>query len=132
MDLMRETKADIVCLQETKCEEKSRLTKAYPFSSERHSFALQPSMGLSGGLVTIWNLQNVQCIALAQSRCWIWITFATSNGLCRFHVVNVYSPLDLSLKKELWEEIGDFTSLIDNEPLTVVGDFNSIRREDER
>ncbi|WOG84202.1 hypothetical protein DCAR_0103384 [Daucus carota subsp. sativus] len=52
------------------------------------------------------------------------------NG--EFHVVSVYSPLDLSLKMSLWEDIRNILSLIDKEPLAVVGDFNCIRRRSEQ
>lgn len=131
-DLIKDTKADVICLQETKCDDENRLKKSYPFNTGFYGFVCQPSLGLSGGLVTLWSQNNVKCIALAQSRFWIWVTFSLTSGLGNFHIINVYSPLDLSLKNELWEEIRVCSSLIGSEPLAVVGDFNCIRGANEK
>lgn len=101
-DLVRTNKVDIVCVQETKCEDKLVLENRPPLRQDFYGMAAQPSVGLSGGVATFWYLNSVKCMAIAQTRHWVWTTFRTivGNGE-RFHVINIYSPLSSTMKKEL-------------------------------
>lgn len=98
--------ATIFCIQETKIE-------CYPSKqledfvcSRGFGITYQPSSGLSGGLVTGWNLKSLKCVALAQETSWIWNCFVDLRVEGRMHVVNIYSPLQLDKKRELWSSQG--------------------------
>jgi len=47
-------------------------------------------------------------------------------------IVNVYSPSLLREKKVLWEDIGELRRRQNNRVWCVIGDFNSVRRQEER
>lgn len=92
----------------------------------------QQSMGLSGGLATFWNLGSAKCVAFAQSRSWIWNTLVMNQSKDRIHVINVYSPQPLPQKKILWEEIKLILDCSVDEAVCILGDFNSVRSDEER
>lgn len=125
-------KISIFCLQETKCE--NVLKQGSNFIQNLGSFkcSLQPSSGLSGGLITGWNLNLVQCVALTQSSNWIWNSFKSTSGEHFFHVVNVYSPQSLDRKRVLWEDLRSILDCIGEEAVCFLGDFNCVRSSNER
>lgn len=126
-EVKRATKADIICIQESKCDSWEISMRRFPNLGENCGVAEQPSVGNSGGLATIWNQEAIKCIALAQNRYWIWTTFTHAQSKGNFHVINVYSPVLLNLKRLLWNEIRDIVSFVKDEEGIIVGDFNSIR-----
>ena len=71
-DIVRRNRANIFCLQETKCGDNS--LKWLKSLSVKGQFGLssQPSEGLSDGLITGWDLRRFKCVGLAQSKHWIW------------------------------------------------------------
>ena len=95
-DHIRENRVGIFCVQETKSEK-------HPGSFlnlDGYETSFQPSEGLSGGLVTGCKVSLFKCIALAQSKSWIWNCFINLTYKSRLNVVNIYSPLQLD-KKEI-------------------------------
>ena len=63
-DLVIESKASIVCVQERKISEWPQHHN--PLQACRRNFEMvyQPSVGKSGGLATFWDDSQVECIAL--------------------------------------------------------------------
>ena len=105
-DLVRSCKVDVICVQETKCEDCKIFRSSCILSQVDYGMVSQPSVGLSGGIATFWYLANVKCVALAQAKHWVWNTFSLTTGLGgRFHVVNVYSPHSIAAKRVLWNEL---------------------------
>lgn len=45
----------------------------------------------------------------------------------RFHVLNVYSSQDLTLKRVLREQLIQICRTVRDEKMSIVGDFNSVR-----
>lgn len=132
-DIVRCNKVDIVCVQETKCGDWSDIGSKSPLAMETYGVAAQPSVGLSGGVATFWSLNIIKCVALAQTKNWVWITFSLASGEeGKFHVINLYSPLSLQLKKEVWQEMRCILHILQSEPVIILGDFNCIRSANER
>jgi len=48
------------------------------------------------------------------------------------YTINVYSPSVLREKKVLWEDISELRQRQNNKVWCVIGDFNSVRRQEER
>ena len=70
----------------------------------------------------------MKCVALAQTKHWVWNTFSLTTGLGgRFHVVNVYSPHSITAKRALWNDLREILGLIQSEPVVILGDFNCVR-----
>lgn len=106
-------------------------SKVLQFGNGGYKMVFQPSLGNSGGMVTFWDTAEVECIALAQSKSWIWITVKVKRDDSRCHVVNIYSPLKLEYKKELWRDMEAVLECIADEPACFIRDFNCIRWEEE-
>lgn len=127
-DLVVTTKASIICLQESKSQHQGMSF----FVSDRFKCFSQPSQGLSGGLITGWDSNEVKCVALAQAQDWIWTCFKSSGGNEIFHVINIYSPHLFEKKRNLWEELRQIMDCIREEPLCIVDDFNCVRSQKEK
>ena len=66
-DLVNSSRADIICIQETKISYWVNKQVNKYLDSSIFDFTQQPSVGLSGGLLTFWKISSVKCIALALS-----------------------------------------------------------------
>lgn len=132
IELIRDSRGDIICIQETKSEVWTDELEKFVSSLVNYRMTYQPARGLSGGLVTFWKHENLSRIAFAQSTSWIWITFRTLRSNTRLHVVNVYSPQKLDCKRSLWEDMQGITGCVGNEALCFIGDFNCVRFKEER
>ncbi|XP_074336502.1 uncharacterized protein LOC141673654 [Apium graveolens] len=62
---------------------------------------------------------------------WKWVQFKCKLTNDIFHVVNIYGPLNLKGKRQLWVEISEILVIAGNNLVCVVGDFNSIMDEKE-
>jgi exonuclease III len=79
----------ILCLQETKLQTCDALLSASLWGNSPHAFSYRPSVGASGGLVTIWDSSEVEMWSSGSRDHVLWCHgwFITS-GL-EFFVINV-------------------------------------------
>lgn len=131
-DLVGKSRANIVCLQETKSEDWIASPGKSFLNEGKFSMHYQPSKGNSGGLAVFWENNLFKCVALAQARQWLWITLEAGEDGCRLHIINIYSALQIEDKRQLWCDIGEILNCIVEEPVCFVGDFNCIRSNKER
>lgn len=125
-------KANIVCLQETKCQSWNKFFGRQIWGSSENAWVVQDSQGLSGGLACAWDSCKYRCLGFAQDKHWIWIHLEIISSKERINVINVYSSVHFQLKRILWKELGHICRICDDEPLCIIGDFNSVRAESER
>lgn len=125
-------KAKIICIQETKCSQWPDRGMNLLGKGSNEKWVAQKSSGLSGGLVTCWDAEFFQCMGFAQAQDWIWIQFRTRKSNSWFNIINIYSPLSLTMKIILSSDLMYIMSAIQNELVCIVGDFNSIRDNRER
>ena len=104
-ELMREKAPLVLCIQETKLQFIDDFLCTSLWGPTNHDFSYSPSVGASGGLVTIWDTSEVE----------VWLTtcgehfliihgkFIKSNE--EFYIFNVYAPCDRSAKQVLWTSI---------------------------
>ena len=95
-------------------------------------FSYQPSNGASGGLITLWNLNEVE----------VWSSFNMEHELgiqgqfvktgVKFTLLNVYAPCDSTHQQILWQNILVRLATLSNENVCVCGDFNAVRCPEER
>ncbi|XP_074360367.1 uncharacterized protein LOC141700527 [Apium graveolens] len=78
-----------------------------------------------------WDEIYVQSLGMASYRNWRWVQFKIQSSNIIFRVINVYGPLSMHGKRQLWKELSDIIILINNEMVCLVGDFNSIKSSNE-
>ncbi|GJR47268.1 RNA-directed DNA polymerase, eukaryota [Tanacetum coccineum] len=101
------------------------------WGNSQFDYALVPSSGHSGGIVSIWNpyifvkhkiISNPN-VLIVQGR---WLDVKLD-----IYMVNVYAPQDEEGKQNLWRFITEFMSTNPGHYI-IFGDFNSVRNKSER
>jgi exonuclease III len=121
----------IICLQETKKEsfDDTYLRKFCP--RRLNQFACQPSIGLSGGIITIWNGSLFSGTVINQTRFQITVKLQRNASQDIFYVTNVYAPCDTEGRTEFIEWFMTLdSSLFDL--WIIMGDFHMIRSTSDR
>jgi len=129
---VEEKKPLILCLQETKlavCDDKLNLLM---WGDSNHAYSFRPSVGASGGLLTVWDTLEVE----------VWSSVSQDNVLIIhgkfirtnevFFIFNVYAPCEVRARQHLWSTLSVKLQLIQGNKVCVCGDFNAIRRPEER
>ena len=89
---IEESNAAIVCLQETKCQNFDH-TFIRSFCPKRFDqFAFSPSVGVSGGLIVLWNSSIFTGKLIEIHRSAIHIEFTSVHNAKSWTLVNVYGP----------------------------------------
>lgn len=122
----------IVCLPETKCGDWDKFMKSSVWEVETHGWLSSPSNGLSGGLLTSWDKSIVEYINHQQSENWILLEGMVVSSKIKFVCFNIYSPSNIPRKKILWENLSNIFWNHRDDPVVLIGDFNSVRGKEER
>jgi exonuclease III len=86
-----ESDSDIICLQETKCENFDwRLIRT--FFPKFDNFVFSPSVGASGGILVIWNSAIFCGMLVEVQRFCIRINFTSMHNNDSWSLVCVYGP----------------------------------------
>ena len=130
--LVRENNPFILCIQESKLPVFDAFVCKSIWGEGTVDYSYQPSVGASGGIVTIWDLSEVE----------VWSTVSFDHVLAvagrfvqsgeLFVVFNVYAPCDSSRQQALWNVLSSRIEALANQNVCVCGDFNAIRRVEER
>ena len=130
-NLVREKKPFILCLHETKLSVFDNTVCKFIWGDVKADFSFQPSVGASGGLITIWDVTEVK----------VWATMSFDHVLVilgcflktghRFAVFNVYAPCDASRPHVLWNNLSIILGTLSDQNVCVCGDFNTVRRIEE-
>lgn len=131
-DLIKKVRADVCCLQESKLEQVNNRVARSIWGSQNFDWEFSPSEGNSGGIITIWNSSVFQ-----KTSSWCIKEMLVINGFLTEDgngctIINVYAPNTPSLRHDLWDKISIVVDQFKENYLCVVGDFNSIRVENER
>ncbi|KAH7687154.1 Exodeoxyribonuclease III protein [Dioscorea alata] len=122
-DFLTSTKADLVCLQETKLQELH--TSMWKSIGSRHldSFHFLPASGTSGGIIMAWD-KNLLSGSLIHSGVFS-LTLEFSNRLDNsvWLCTSVYGPNARSLRSDFWNELRLIRNLRSS-PWVICGDFN--------
>jgi len=103
--LVTENKPIILCIQETKLSLFDTQVCRAMWGDVDVDFSFQPSLGASGGLVTMWDKKEVE----------VWSSMSFEHVLVilgrfvmtreHFVLFNVYAPCDVVHQKALWNNI---------------------------
>ncbi|KAL8511922.1 hypothetical protein ACS0TY_018386 [Phlomoides rotata] len=132
-DLVKQTRADVCCIQESKKEQVSEIfCKSLWGNWSKIGWAIKGSEGSSGGIITIWNAET-----FSSSSNWHAPGMLVVNGFWIASgvpcvIINVYSSCYLVDKLRMWDMIKSVSLQNSEECVCVVGDFNAIKEESER
>ena len=91
-----------------------------------------PSINGAGGLLCIWNNDSFSVDRKVVGRGFILLEGMWIKENKRVSIINVYAPCDLQGKRQQWDEILQLKTSSQEGLWCVLGDFNSIRHQDER
>ncbi|XP_024630380.2 exodeoxyribonuclease-like [Medicago truncatula] len=130
--LVQEKRPWILCLQETKlgrCDDGLRLAV---WDGQSVAFSFRPSLGASGGLMTLWDSSEVEVWSSSSFDHVLSIhgRFISSNE--EFHLFNVYAPCNSNDRQVLWDSLSSRLQVLRGKKVCVCGDFNAVRNREER
>jgi exonuclease III len=130
--LVREKNPSIVCLQATKLPICDDFFCSSLWANVPHAFSFRPSVGASGGLLTIWDTTEVEVWSSVSRDHVLWCHGRFLSSGEEFHVANVYGPCDAGAKQGLWDSLSLRLQSLGGKQVCVCGDFNAVRFLEER
>jgi hypothetical protein len=95
-------------------------------------YSFQPSIGASGGLVSIWDCNVVEVASTTSFPHVLVIRGRVLQTSQEFIIANVYAPCDTAEKQVLWDQLLQFVVNNGDANLCLCGDFNAVRSSEER
>ncbi|KAL2605012.1 hypothetical protein AAZV13_09G099800 [Glycine max] len=123
---------DILCIQETKRESIDKKLCQYLWGDDNASWEFAPSNNAAGGLLCIWNNEAFMVDRRVVGRGFILLEGTWTKDNKKVYITNVYAPCDLQRRRDQWEELKHLKALYHDGPWCLLGDFNSIRHQQER
>ncbi|GAU29337.1 hypothetical protein TSUD_227080 [Trifolium subterraneum] len=130
--LVLEKRVDILCIQESKMEVVDDSLILSLWGPGEVNFSFVPSVGASGGIITLWN----PCVVN------VWSSIRVENCLIingnyiqsqtNFFLANIYASCDEQRRVCLWNALKMMVQRHHLIAWCVVGDFNAIRNAEER
>jgi exonuclease III len=129
-NLVSSTRSDIVCLQETKIEELSRIVVLQILGPQFSNYVCLPSVGASGGILVAWKdglgpISNFRIDGHSIS-----VQFCPSDSPS-WWLTCVYGPQGNEAKIQFLQELRE-VRLNCPRPWLLAGDFNLIYREEDK
>jgi exonuclease III len=131
-ELVREKYHFVLCLQETKMQSIDDFLCTSLWGPLNCDYSFSPSVGASGGLLTVWDTSEVEVWASSRGDHFLSIhgRFIKSNA--EFYLFNVYAPCDQRAKQTLWTSLSARLQSLGSCIVYLCRDFNSIRNPEER
>ena len=93
---------------------------------------MHESVGASGGLGFIWNNRKVSLDILTSKNNWISGLAHSVKSDIKFILFNIYEPISDLEKKLVWNDISQYMENLQNIPIILGGDFNTILNLNEK
>ncbi|GAU14347.1 hypothetical protein TSUD_309070 [Trifolium subterraneum] len=130
--LMGELQPFIVCLQETKMGLCDDSLCASLWGSSPHAYSYRPSVGASGGLLIVWDTEEVEVWSSTSFNHVVQIHGRFIKTDEEFYLFNVYAPCEDNEKQMLWDSLSGKLQQLEGKKVCVCGDFNAVRCDEER
>lgn len=95
------------------------------------SFISSPSIGNSGGILTLWQRDFLDLKSHKIAKNWIAICGSIKNPNFDGCIINIYNSCDIDERKAIWHEIIEYCTQVDL-PCLILGDFNEVLNINER
>ena len=122
----------MMCIQESKLGVVDDWMIKSIWSDVACGYSYQPSVGASGGLVTVWDTSYVNVWFTMSFRHVLVIKGTVVSTAENFTVVNVYAPCDSEAKRALWDALSPLVANNIDDCVCVCGDFNYVLNGEER
>ncbi|XP_068498435.1 uncharacterized protein [Phaseolus vulgaris] len=123
----------MVCLQETKCSDFSREKVCLLWGTNEVDWVENKAVNSAGGVITMWSNRAFQLSSFVNGRNFSVLEGVWKRGIgTHVTIVNIYCSGSLREKKEMWNEISGFRQGQLSKAWCIIGDFNSVRRQEER
>ncbi|PNX56749.1 cytochrome p450, partial [Trifolium pratense] len=131
-DLIFQNQIDFMAIQETKLENVDEKLCVGLWGSQDCLWAVLPSEGSSGGILSIWRKSNssLRFTFIGEGFVGVCIEWGVSKKVC--FVVNVYAKCDSMAKRRLWELLLMSKRGFGDGNWCILGDFNSVASGEER
>jgi exonuclease III len=128
---INESNCNIICMQETKREvfDSAYIKKFCP--RRLNQFAYVPSLGSSGGIITIWNGSMYNGTVISQNAFHITVALTCTFTDRTWHLTNIYAPCNIEGRNDFIQWFADLDSS-EYDLWMLVGDFNLIRSSEDR
>jgi exonuclease III len=128
---IRESGCQVICFQESKKEQVDLafIKKICPMNFD--SFAFVPSIGRSGGIITIWNSSVFSGVEVFQNRYALPVELHATKSEVYWTLTNIYAPCVDNEQFQFLQWIHNIHIPAD-ENYMMVGDFNLIRSPQDR
>ncbi|KAL8472766.1 hypothetical protein ACS0TY_029839 [Phlomoides rotata] len=123
---------DMCCIQESKIEKiEEKIVKELWFDRD-FDWVWRESEGREGGIISIWNRKVFSKISLWHIHGMLVVNEIWLEDNALVMIINVYAPCNVSDKVQLWDAIKIILEQNEKVRTCIIGDFNSIRGENER
>ncbi|KAG6654621.1 hypothetical protein CIPAW_05G158600 [Carya illinoinensis] len=130
-NLLREWRADVVCLQETKLKLVTRKLVRSVWHCPYVDWIYLASNGASGGILVMWDKRVMEKMEEFVGEFSVVVSFKMAEDNFMWAFAGIYGPNADNIRKLLWEEIAGIWSWWDL-PWCIGGDFNITRFPSER
>jgi hypothetical protein len=131
-EFVKKEKVDFLAIQETKLEEVPESLCYGIWGSEDCQWSSLPSVGNSGGILSIWCKSSSSVIFhfIGEGFVGVCLEWGVHKKVCI--VVNVYSKCDIDGKRRLWDTFLMSKRVFGGGIWCVIGDFNTVLNREER
>jgi len=116
-----------VCLQETKLEIVNEERCYTLWGNNYIEWKHVPAENGARGILTIWHKDTFACERVDINNGFLYVKGGWKKDNKLIVIVNVYSPCDVRLKTEQWDEITGLKQQEQCRTWCVLGDFNVVR-----
>ncbi|GMJ13957.1 hypothetical protein HRI_005064900 [Hibiscus trionum] len=125
------SKVNIGMLQESKLETISPWVKRRLLSGNLKELASAPSLGASGGIITLWDPRCFTVEKCHVEERLIVVTGSLAKTKSKVGICNIYAPNDLGERRRFFEQLSGIIDTL-GIPVILGGDFNSVLTNEER
>ena len=130
-ELTNNHKISFLSLQETKKESFTDMEIKYVWGNYQFAYVESESLGLSGGILCVWDSNIFQKHHHIISDNFVALYGMWIPKKIQILIISIYAPQSVTTKRQLWDYIASLISQWRGDCI-VLGDFNEVRREEER
>lgn len=124
-------KPNIIFIQETKMESITNKTLKSIWNDDQSAHSFSPSLGSSGGILSLWEKNFFVMEHCQTSRNWIALCGKIRDIDFRCCLINIYNSCELEDRAQTWSDIREFRDQM-KVPCLIYGDFNEVTNNYER
>ena len=111
MRMVKKQQIDLLCIQETKKEQIKKTMCQALWRDPDVSWEMQPASNTTGGLLCLWSEKAFKMERKVSGRGFILLEGVWIQEAQKVHILNIYSPCDITNKRLLWDSIRQLKNL---------------------